>query len=222
MRGKFVLALLTAVTLLAAPCARADETQDDAAQPRQAEPETRSTDQPPSTLANDAFDALASAVPKVDSPAIKAILAAHPGRDIILCLAGCRGAKHAIMWQRPSWPVGAALVAGLVSPSGAAGEMARPADDDAVVCIAGCDGPVGMVTFRGKRFAWIGGDGRADLASSLAEMGRRLAASLDEEAQAGPRAWVGGTARANLMSAFTGDPVRTSPRAEVGLTRPKG
>ena len=133
---------------------------------------------------------------------------------IVLCLAGCPRTKHAIIWQRPMPAYAAAVTGGVSLTSDRQDEPQARAEsaDDAVTCVAGCRGPVGVVVFRGMRLAWIGKDKGEMLESSLAELGRRLAASLSEEAQTTPRAWIGRSATDSLFSAFTGAP---APRATV-------
>ena len=151
---------------------------------------------------------------------MQAILALHPDREIVLCLAGCRRSRHAILWQRQSAPAGSAVLAGAGFTNAVAPDAASPRGNDTVTCLAGCQGPVGVVVFRGRRFAWIGRDQGETLAGSLAQLGRRLAASLVDEVPTVSRAWLSGTAKAGLMSAFTGEPPGTAAPVKMAAQSP--
>ena len=148
-----------------------------------------------------------------DSKAVEEVIAANPGRELIICLAGCKAGHASIIWQRPA-PVA------LVDGSGGLAGLRRSRFDEArsipskvatnsegsadvVVCIAGCDGPVGLVVYRGMRLAWIRDDRREYLAEALRRIGERLAKADQLEASVQPqRAWVADTARAGLTAAM--------------------
>ena len=148
-----------------------------------------------------------------DSEAVQQLIAANPGRELIICVAGCKAGHASIIWQRP------AAVALVDGGGGFAGLRSTRFDEaqsvpskvstdgenstDVVVCIAGCDGPVGLVVYRGIRLAWIRDDRKEYLAEALRRIGERLAKADQLEASAQPqRAWVADTARAGLAAAM--------------------
>lgn len=145
------------------------------------------------------------------------ILAAHPDRDVLICLAGCGGGgpKLVAVRNRPAVVVAAAVPAQrelkpasttMVAPGSATiSEQAQPAVGD-VICIAGCAGAPGEVVQQGVRLTWIGQGASEDLKSALRGLANRLMAR-EVEAQAAQardglaarQAWVSDHARRMLV-----------------------
>ncbi len=115
------------------------------------------------------------------------ILAAHPDRDVLICLAGCGGGgpKLVAVRNRPAAVVAAAIPAQrelkpasatMVAPGGAAiSEHAQPPVGD-VICIAGCVGAPGEVVQQAVRLTWIGQGASEDLKSALRGLADRVMA----------------------------------------------
>ncbi len=173
-----------------------------------------------------------------DSEAVKAVLAAHPGREMIICLAGCKFGQASILSNHPehlqtvdaSGGLGMAVFLGDgdLSPTSAPAQIAAADPDqqsNEAVCVAGCAGPLGVVVWRGMRLAWVREDRKEDLMSALRRIGDRLARqdasqAHAQEAAALPRVWVGAAARESLSAAF-GAPSPAARFAAVSV-RPRG
>lgn len=146
------------------------------------------------------------------SPRVAAILAAHPDRDVLICLAGCGGGpKLVAIRNRPTDGVNAAAGAGQLQPT-AAQLLAQPAVAAArlssepqigdVICLAGCLGAPGEVVQKAIRLTWVGQGANEELKSALRAIGDRLLAGETiavPEAPAG-REWISEQARAHLVS----------------------
>jgi hypothetical protein len=84
------------------------------------------------------------------NPRVKALLAAHPGEFVTICVAGCAG-RPAIVQALPQPVTGraaemrttAATMGGSKAPMGFGA-----ADTNTVTCVAGCGGPPGQVIQR--------------------------------------------------------------------------
>ena len=105
---------------------------------------------------------------------------------MVICLAGCAGGHGSILWQRNRTRFVETVdgAGGLNLLRGSIGRAREPADAatevvhqaEAVICLAGCNGPVGLVVWRGMRLAWIRDESKADLMAALRKLGDRLAA----------------------------------------------
>ena len=167
-----------------------------------------------------------------DSNAVQAVLASNPGQEMVICLAGCKAGHGSILWQRERTRFvetidgggGLGLLRGTIGRANAPGRTASAEPEvapgtEAVVCIAGCTGPVGLVVWRGMRLAWIRDERKQDLMAALRRLGDRLAAedSAREKAEASgskPRTWVGAAAKDGLLAAF-GAPAAASAQASI-------
>ena len=71
--------------------------------PAQAQDETANLPAPASTLAADNADNLLDSGSGIvrDTPAVLAVVAANPGREMVICLAGCKSGHGSILWHRP-------------------------------------------------------------------------------------------------------------------------
>ena len=129
-----------------------------------------------------------------DSPAVKALLAANPGRTLIICLAGCRPDRQpSVVFQRTQmFAAVAAVEAGGISVETTGVPVAQ--SSDAIICIAGCDGPVGIVVWRGMRFAWV----KPEAGESLQQAG--IFSGGGSALPAGSRQWVAEGARKGLLA----------------------
>lgn len=136
---------------------------------------------------------------------VGAILAAHPDRDVLICLAGCGdGGPKVVSIRRPGAAMASVPVAQSNAPvvdrahemrptSGkfnsrqiAVPEAGRPAEHDQpavgdVICIAGCIGGAGEVVQTAVRLTWIDRSASEDLRSALRGLADRL---LAQEAEA--------------------------------------
>ena len=165
----------------------------------------------------------------VDSSTVASLLAANPGQEMIICLAGCKAGHGSILWQRERTRFvetidGSSGLGLLRGTMGRASAVAKTEPEvalgtEAVVCIAGCTGPVGLVVWRGMRLAWIRDERKQDLMAALHRLGDRLAAQdiAREQAEASiikSRAWVGAAAKDGLRAAF-GAPAAQEARSET-------
>ncbi|PPD27994.1 MAG: hypothetical protein CTY20_11870 [Hyphomicrobium sp.] len=140
------------------------------------------------------------------APAVTAILAAHPDRDLLICLAGCGGGpKLVAIRSRPAALVAAAESAGQLVPSAAgmptaAAPVREPPVGD-VICLAGCFGSPGEVVQHGIRLTWVGHNANEELRTALRSIGDRLMAdqSLTPAQEASGRTWVSPKARSLLV-----------------------
>ncbi len=140
------------------------------------------------------------------APAVTAILAAHPDRDVLICLAGCGGGpKLVAIRNRPAGLVAAAENAGQLVPSAAeipnaAAPVREPSVGD-VICLAGCLGSPGEVVQHGIRLTWVGRNANEELRIALRSIGDRLLAdqTLQPAQEASGRAWVSPKARSLLV-----------------------
>ena len=128
-----------------------------------------------------------------DSKAVQELIAANPGRELIICLAGCKAGHASVIWQRPEAVAlidGRGGLAGLRSTrfDGARSVPSKGATNGEA---SGCDGPVGLVVYRGMRLACIRDDRKEYLADALRRMGERLV-KADQLVTSGEpqRAWV--------------------------------
>lgn len=175
-----------------------------------------------------------------DSAAVKAVLAAHPGREVIICLAGCKYGQVSVLADRSivSQTVDGSMGLKSISSGRSANTRATAAplqiaaadtgqQTEPVVCLAGCTGQVGVVVWRGMRLAWVREDRKEDLMAALRRLGDRLAKqdasqeiSGEHAAVAKPRVWVGATAKEGLMAAFGAAP--PVARFAAVSARPRG
>ena len=175
-----------------------------------------------------------------DSAVVQAVLAANPGREIVICLAGCSGGHGSVLWQRSrtrfvetiDGTAGLALLRGTMGEaSGNTTRAGRTEPDvapqaEAVICLAGCTGPVGVVIWRGMRLAWIRDERKQDLMAALRRLGDRLIAqeAADQQTEVlglKPRNWVGTAAKDGLQAAF-GVPAAQSAQAPSLPVVPRG
>lgn len=157
---------------------------------------------------------------------VGAILAAHPDRDVLICLAGCGGGGPKIVALRHHAakavdPAGGAtptaelrtssgsfaLKPAAMTTSAAQPDLAaKPAVGD-VICLAGCIGEPGEVVQEAVRLTWINHGASEDLRSALRGLAERLIA---EDAKAavdtvrgateGRHAWMSDEARLMLVA----------------------
>jgi len=170
-----------------------------------------------------ARETVAQTEPEVpgDSSQVKALLAANPNSALIICLAGCgpAGVPKVIYERSREQPVVAGAASMTAPPAqdgrtrsgvhGTAGSAdgaatqdgAADAEVNEIVCLAGCNGPVGVVVFRGQRFAWISNDKKHAVLQSFAELAKSAATASAATAPTEPasqRTWVTASARAGL------------------------
>ena len=172
----------------------------------------------------------------VDSSTVASLLAANPGQEMVICLAGCKAGHGSILWQRERTRFvetidGSSGLGLLRGTMGRASAVAKTEPEvalgtEAVVCIAGCTGPVGLVVWRGMRLAWIRDERKQDLMAALHRLGDRLAAQdiAREQAEASiikPRTWVGAAAKDGLRAAF-GAPAAPATQAASLPAAPRG
>ena len=196
-----------------------------AVSPAQAQEETANLPASKPSLAADTVDNPLDSGSSVvrDSAVVQAVLAANPGREMVICLAGCKSGHGSILWHRPRLVETVDGAGGVGSTGASANPVAAPAassatvetatlgsQPDAVVCVAGCNGPVGVVVWRNMRFAWVRDEHKENLAAALRRIGDRLAAqnevapTVKEPPVPNTRVWVGAAARDGLQAAFGG------------------
>lgn len=157
---------------------------------------------------------------------VGAILAAHPDRDVLICLAGCGvGGPKIVALRHPA--AKATEPAGGETPSAelrtSSGRLtvkpaamtptavkpdltAEPAVGD-VICLAGCTGEPGEIVQEAVRLTWINNGASEDLRLALRGLAERLFA---EDAKAavdaarggaeGRHAWMSDEARRELVA----------------------
>lgn len=128
-------------------------------------------------------------------PRIAPILAAHPDRDLILCLAGCGKGISVVDVRRHAQPL-SAVVAEMVPTSSSLRQAPSAAD---VVCIAGCVGKPGEVVFKNVRLSWISDEGNTQVKQALRAIADRIVGNEGLDIEAFPRTWVSDVARASLI-----------------------
>lgn len=128
-------------------------------------------------------------------PRIAPILAAHPDRDLILCLAGC-GKGISVVEVRRRSQVLAAVTAEMI-PASASLQATGSSGD--VVCIAGCDGKPGVVVFKNVRLSWISDEGSTQVKQALRAIADRIVTNEGLDMQAFPKTWVSDLARGWLL-----------------------
>ena len=144
-----------------------------------------------------------SSRPVADSPDVKALLAAHAGSELIICVAGCKGAgKPMVLLRLPTPAVSASASAAAPPHALAAGNASLAAlraspGDETVICIAGCLGSSGTIVWRGRQLAWIERGARDQLWRAMASLADGLQARL--AAPDGNRVWVAPAARDRLL-----------------------
>lgn len=128
------------------------------------------------------------------------VLAAHPDRDLILCLAGCGGGMSIVeIRRRPQ-----IMVSGEMIPASGGGRS-RPDEGD-VICIAGCVGAPGAVVFKNVRLSWISDEGGGEIKAALRAIANRVAAAEGLRLDGFARTWVSGLARDHLLREAPGAP----------------
>ncbi|MGQ0671398.1 MAG: hypothetical protein ACT4N2_00760 [Hyphomicrobium sp.] len=147
------------------------------------------------------------------------LLAAHPDRDLILCLAGCGGRASIVAIRlRPS------LVeadGGEMVPTASAEASALPRAGD-IVCVAGCVGKPGEVVFRNVRLSWISDEGSNLIRTALRVIADRLIAAEGLDADTLPPSMMTETARLHLVGPSAGTLSRfgfTGPRVGAWVRR---
>lgn len=156
------------------------------------------------------FDALVQLTPNGEHDSrVGAILAAHPDRDVLICLAGCGGGGPKVVTIREAGvpvTIKVAAEAGKNAPQrqlrptsgkqphpmpGVAAAApavedsnSRPAIGD-VICLAGCIGAPGEVVQEAVRLTWIDPSTNQELRNALRGLADRLFA---KEAEAAARA----------------------------------
>lgn len=221
VRGRvaFVLGLVAVLAFAPGAAVRADD--DEASDDEQSQPSPGSREG--STFVKSApspgdIDPLVQSGPGGERDhRVGVIIAAHPDRDVLICLAGCGGGgpKLVAVRNRPAAIVAAAIPAQrelkpvsatMVAPGGAAiSEHAQPPVGD-VICIAGCIGAPGEVVQQAVRLTWIGQGASEDLKSALRGladrvMAREAAAQVADarDGLAARQAWVSDHARRMLV-----------------------
>ena len=171
------------------------------------------------------------------------ILAAHPDRDLVICLAGCGGGPKlvAVRARETVGQVVAAAAGGRIATASAtvpAGSSATPVGSDGalppatfgdVICLAGCSGAPGGIVKRGVRMSWVGSGASGELAAALRSVADRLTArepegprAPDAEPDEATRTWVSAHARRMLDDgARIAGPVEL-PRVLAMLVRSAG
>jgi hypothetical protein len=131
---------------------------------------------------------------------IGAILARHPDRDLVICLAGCGGGPKLVA-VRAKPAVANADAGRMLAPAASAldGEHAPRSGD--VICLAGCVGAPGETVHRGVRLAWVGEGASLEIKAALRAVAARLLAEesalrADDDM---PRTWVSAAARRLLV-----------------------
>ena len=174
----------------------------------------------------------------VETAAVKAARAAHPDHELVICLAGCKEGHGSVLWQRARQNASATLDAAIgeleihhatgrwiaseaTRGAGAAASTAhnQPAAgaQEAVVCVAGCNGPIGVVVWRGMRLAWVRDTQINDLINALRRLADRLAERdsaqyAEQVAAAASRTWVDEAAKKDLLAAFGGNALSIAAR----------
>lgn len=155
---------------------------------------------------------------------VGAILAAHPDRDVLICLAGCGGGGPKIVSLRPHTVAVAAMTRDTAqarelrpssgdmpvrsAPAKSNGPSAlevQPAVGD-VICLAGCIGAPGEVVQQAVRLTWINQSANTELRAALRDLTDRLIAQEAEAAASkastgagGRHAWMSDDARRMLV-----------------------
>lgn len=124
---------------------------------------------------------------------IAPILAAHPDRDLVLCLAGCGDGMSIVQIRKR--PQIMAAVSELIPTAGAPGHT--PTGD--VICIAGCVGAPGKVVFTNVRLSWISDDGSNEIKAALRAIASRIIESEGLTIDDFARSWVSIAARDQLL-----------------------
>lgn len=202
VRGRVGLAVGLLALLAFAPCAAVwaedDRSSDEPSQPAGG-PDGPSSFVRSAPMSADVDSMVHSGASSERDPRIGVILAAHPDRDVLICLAGCGGGGPKLVAVRnsPAAVVPAVLPApremmpasGPIGapPSGVAGDDAKPSVGD-VICIAGCVGAPGEVVQQAIRLTWIGEGASEDLKGALRAVADRLLANEAESRAAQARA----------------------------------
>ena len=194
------------------------------------EPEATSDSGTPQPFADYApspadIDPILHAAPSGDHDArVGAILAAHPDRDVLICLAGCGSGGPKIVALRQHGVAIAATAMGALpsrelrpssgeaprrdTPDPSPGQpapSALPAVGD-VICLAGCVGNPGEVVQQAVRLTWIDQNASEELRTALRGLARRLIAQDDavasrmHEGSSGRHAWMSDDARRMLIA----------------------
>lgn len=125
-------------------------------------------------------------------PSVAPLLARHPDRDLIICLAGCgRGTSIVAIRSRTQ-----ALASAEMNPTASGGRMKPSAGD--VICLAGCLGTPGEVVHSNVRLSWITDDGGSVVRTALRAIADRLIAAEGLDSGDFPPAWVSADARGHL------------------------
>jgi hypothetical protein len=126
---------------------------------------------------------------------VEVIVAAHPDKDAVICLAGCGGGPRLVALRtREAAPISAAGAGGdsgrrllpamstTTAAEGAAPTVEPTPDVADVICVAGCAGAPGEVVHRGVRLTWIDRGPGEELKAALRTVAERLAAAEHERA----------------------------------------
>lgn len=171
-------------------------------------------------------------------PRLAVLLAADPGRDVVICIAGCGRGPMIVAVQRPREPKLQTMASGgpdtatagtrddpsmpAVSRAASGGAMPGPTPPTFgdVVCIAGCPGAPGQIVYRGARLAWIDEDAGEELRAALRAVADRL--SRPPEEQANPRQWMSAGAREALLGEQIHDVLAALVRSALPLVGQHG
>jgi hypothetical protein len=137
------------------------------------------------------------------------VLAAHPDRDLILCLAGCGGGTSIVEIRRRPLKV-AASTAQFVPASGGG----KPQTGD-IICLAGCVGRVGEVVYRDVRLSWIDNEGSSIVKAALRAIADRVIAREGLDIEDFPRNFM----TANASAYLTGE--QSEPYESFGFASPR-
>lgn len=145
--------------------------------------------------------------PEPLSPAMKAVVEAHPEHELVLCMAGCGSGQPRILWQRTRIQPGETdTIPGVLKASDAVAAEA-PVNPE-IICVAGCNGPSGSVLWRGVSAAGLGERPAIAMMHGILETtqtGALLSAS--------ERSWMQPDARSHLSAAMTAMSAHTSTAA---------
>lgn len=203
-RTRFAMRRVAAVVVLAASCsvvAAEEGVEPDAAD---TSPWVQSADpSDPDSMVSDAASG-------ERDPRVRVLLAPHPDRDVVICLAGCGSGPKLVAVRDRRTPIaepGALSPAIVVAAEGApvtaipAAAESTPETGD-VICIAGCPGGPGGVVHKGVRLTWINEDAGAEVKIALRALAERLeagGAAAAPASRAASREWVSARGRDLLV-----------------------
>lgn len=145
-------------------------------------------------------------------PSVQPVLAQHPDRDLILCLAGCGGSIKVVSLRPHLAGVVAASLGESVPTSAKAGQAKgpqpaskamSPGESFDVICVAGCNGAPGEIVGRNVRLSWINEQGSEALKAALRRIAERIGRGEPTPEEPALRSFMTDRARAALIEAST-------------------